>query len=91
MQEKDGIKCGEVVIRCLLFSKMLLKAEFTANWKLFLLEYAEFKAATQIAASTFLSLIQPVQANSNEPFYAKDRETKHAIQVNLAKNLNYYA
>lgn len=72
---------------------MLQKAEFTANWKLFLLEYAELKAATQVtvAASTFLSLIQPVQANSNEPFYAKDRETKHAIQVNLAKNLNYYA
>lgn len=54
------------------------KAEFSANWKLFSLEHVEVKAATQVtfAATTCLSLIQPVHANANEPFHAKDRETK---------------
>lgn len=54
------------------------KAEFAANWKLFFLERVEVKAATQVtfAASPCLSLIQPVQANSNELSHAQDRETK---------------
>lgn len=48
---------------------MLQKAEFTANWKLFLLEYTEVKAATQVTVDAFtvLSLIQSVQAHSNKP------------------------
>lgn len=53
---------------------MLQKAEFAANWTLFVLEYVEVKAATQVTvtAPTFFSLTQPGQANSKGPSYAQD-------------------
>ena len=65
------------------FWQMLQKAEFAANWISCLLEYVELKAATQVtvAASTFLSSTQAVEANSNEPSSAKDRETSYNTQV----------
>lgn len=67
--ERNREKWRKEVMWCLLFWQMLQKAEFTANWKLFLLEYIEVKTATQVtvAAFTVLSLIQSVQAHSNKP------------------------
>ena len=45
------------------------EAELTASWKLFLSECVEVWAASQVtvAASTFPSLMQPVQADPSEP------------------------
>lgn len=65
------------------FWQKLQKAEYTANWMSRLLEYVELKAATQVtvAASTFLSSTQSIEANSNEPSSAKDRETSYNTQV----------
>lgn len=75
VQESEVRKGGKTMPA---FLANATKAEFAANWQLFSLEYVEVKAATQVtfAASTCLSLIQPVQANSKERSHAKDRETK---------------
>lgn len=58
---------------------LLAEAELTANWKLSLLEYVKAQAAAGVigAASTLPSLIQPVQADSDEPSSATDRSNTH--------------